>query len=386
MIPAEAHRRGLAIVALLASAASAGALGACTSEAIVAEPEESASPPAAASPPPSAPAAPAAPTPPSHFPALPPVPDNPTTGPGFALGRRLFYDARLSRTGTVSCATCHEQAHAFTIPEALPARGVTKKPLERHAPSLVNLAWADTGLFWDGGSKNLESLALAPITHVDEMGREGDLEAMMRTIAADAAYPAMFEAAFGAESVTIGNVMRGLAQFQRALFSAGSRWDAWTLGQSGPFSADEELGRDVFTRACARCHTPGLFTDAGFHNNGLDASFGDDPEAPRRGRGRVTFSADDVGKYRTPTLRNVAVTAPYMHDGRFATLEAVVAHYRTGMLESASLDPGFVRAGAPPGVTMSDAEARALLSFLDLLTDPALVLDPRYANPFTTSP
>ncbi|MBX3207030.1 MAG: c-type cytochrome [Labilithrix sp.] len=385
MIRAEAHRRGLSLVALLVSTTSAGALGACTSEAIVAEPEKGASPPppTAASP---RPPAPAAPEPPSHFPPLPLVPDNPTTGAGFALGRRLFYDARLSRTGTVACATCHEQAHAFTIPEALPARGVTRKPLERHAPSLVNLAWADTGLFWDGGSKNLESLALAPITHVDEMGREGDLDAMMRTIAADEAYPAMFEAAFGAESVTIGNVMRGLAQFQRALFSAGSRWDAWKLGQSAPWSAEEELGREVFTRDCARCHTPGLFTDAGFHNNGLDAAFGDDPEAPRRGRGRVTFSADDVGKYRTPTLRNVAVTGPYMHDGRFATLEEVVAHYRTGMLESPSLDPGFRREDAPPGVAMSDAEARALLSFFELLTDPALGLDSRYANPFTTSP
>lgn len=390
MIRPEAPRRR-SFVVLLVSATSACALGACASEAIVAAREtggaaEPPPPPVAAPPIPSAPATPAPPEPPAHFPPLPEIPDNPTTGPGFALGRRLFYDARLSRTGTVSCATCHEQAHAFTVPEALPARGVTQEPLARHAPSLVNLAWADTGLFWDGGSKNLESLALAPLTHVDEMGREGELDAMMGAIAADAAYPRMFEAAFGAEGVTVGNVMRALAQFQRALFSAGSRWDAWRLGQSAPWSADEELGRDVFARDCARCHTPGLFTDAGFHNNGLDASFGDDPEAPRRGRGRVTFSADDVGKYRTPTLRNVAVTAPYMHDGRFATLETVVAHYRTGMVDSPSLDPGFRREGAPPGIAMSDAEARALLSFLDLLTDPALGLDPRYANPFLVSP
>lgn len=381
-----ARHRGVSLVVLVLSTTGAAVLGACTTtpEPAKRAPEnvDVAPGPVDAAPPS---ASPAVPEPPAHFPPLPSHPDNPTTGPGFVLGRRLFYDVRLSRTHTVSCATCHDQRHAFTIPEALPTRGVTGSPLVRHPPSLVNLAWAETGLFWDGGSKNLESLALAPLTHVDEMGREGQLDDLIREIAADAHYPAMFEAAFGAESVTIGNVMRSLAQFQRALFSAGSRWDAWMLGERDPWSAEEELGREVFTRDCARCHTPGLFTDAGYHNNGLDSSFGDDPEGPRLGRGRITFLPDDVGKYRTPTLRNVAVTAPYMHDGRFASLEDVVAHYRSGMVDSPSLDPGFRRGeGERPGIRMSDAEARALLSFLDLLTDPQLAIDSRHESPFVS--
>lgn len=311
---------------------------------------------------------------PPHFPPVASHPENPTTIAGVALGQRLFHDARLSRTRSVSCGTCHEARHAFTIPEALPTRGVTGRPLARNPPVLLNLAWAETGLFWDGGSKNLESLALAPITHTDEMGREGDLEGMMAELAADAEYPRLFAAAFVDHAVTVGNLMRALAQFVRSIVSARSRWDDLQTGAAA-WTADERRGEDVFRRDCAGCHIPPLFTDGGYHSNGLDASFGDDPEAPRRGRGRITFAARDIGKYRTPTLRDVAVSGPYMHDGRLTSLEAVIVHYRSGMVETPSLDVRFRRPGRRPGVTMSDEEARGLLVFLSLLTDRELVAE-----------
>lgn len=321
------------------------------------------------------------PQPPARFPAPPASAENPTTSAGFTLGRRLFYDPRLSSNGRVSCATCHDPAIAFTIPSALPTAGVSGKALVRHPPSLVNLAWATSGLFWDGGSKNLESLALAPLTHPDEMGREGKLDAMMDVVVADATYRVLFAAAFAEEEPRIGRLLQALAQFQRSIYSGRARWDDVGAGVTS-FDEAEARGARIFERSCARCHTPGLFTDAGYHNNGLDASFGDDLEGPTRGRGRITFSSDDAGKYRTPTLRNVTSTAPYMHDGRFASLDAVVEHYRRGMIDSPTLDPGFRRSGEGPGVTMSDGDASDLEAFLRTLDDPRLATDPAYANPF----
>lgn len=309
---------------------------------------------------------------PSHFPPPPAHPENPTTPAGVALGERLFHDPRLSHSHGVSCATCHEAKHAFTIPEARPTRGITHRPLARNPPALINLAWAETGLFWDGGSKNLESLSLAPLLHPDEMGREGDLEKMVGELANDAEYPALFAAAFAEGAVSIENVMKSIAQYERSLVFATSRWDELVRDETKRWTADERLGGDVFQRDCARCHTPPLFTDFDYHDNGLDSSFGPDPEAPSRGRGRVTFADSDIGKYRTPTLRNVSVTGPYMHDGRFGTLEAVVDHYRHGMKDSPALDPWFQKEDGTRGISMTDREATVLLAFLDLLTDHTL--------------
>jgi cytochrome c peroxidase len=306
---------------------------------------------------------------PAAWPA-PAVPaDNPTSAAGVALGRRLFFDPGLSSTGLVACATCHDPAAAFSIPDALTSRGVSGLPLVRHAPALINLAWANTGLFWDGGSKNLESLALAPLTHPDEMGQTAGLGPVIAHLSADASYVAQFEHAFGADRLSASNLMRALAQYQRSLISDQSRWDLRQRGALA-FEADEAAGEVVFTRHCARCHTPGLFSDGSFHNNGLDEEFGADPLDVRRGRGRVTNLDTDLGKFKTPTLRNIALSAPYMHDGRFATLDQVLAHYRFGMRHSATLDPGFLGLTDAPGVELSDVEAAKLLAFLQALTDP----------------
>ncbi|WP_237078055.1 cytochrome-c peroxidase [Myxococcus xanthus] len=310
---------------------------------------------------------------PRHLPVgmavIPSPPDNPLTPEGIALGRWLFHSPRLSSNGQVSCATCHEQARAFADDAALTRRGVSGRPLVRHVPALINLAWME-GLFWDGGSKNLESLSLAPLTHPDEMGNS-QLSSMMARLSSEPEFAQRFENAFGPDGLTLSNLLRALAQFQRTLVSADSRYDRWRRGEPGvSLSPQEQHGLALVQRHCATCHATELFTDNAYHNNGLDsdAAFGEG-EAESRGRGRVTQRAEDAGRFKTPTLRNVPVTAPYMHDGRLATLEDVLEHYRGGMVPSTTLDAAFQRQGQAPGLSLDDTAKAAIISFLDALTD-----------------
>lgn len=310
---------------------------------------------------------------PRHLPvgmtSIPSPPDNPPTLEGIALGRWLFHSPRLSSNGQVSCATCHEQARAFADDAALTQRGVSGRPLVRHAPALINLAWME-GLLWDGGAKNLESLSLAPLTHPDEMGN-AQLPSMMARLSAEPELVDRFESAFGPGGLTLSNLLRALAQFQRTLVSADSRYDRWRRREPGArLSPQEQHGMALVQRHCATCHATELFTDNAYHNNGLDsdAAFGEG-EAETRGRGRVTQHPEDVGRFKTPTLRNVAVTAPYMHDGRLATLEDVLEHYRYDMVSSTTLDATFQRQGQAPGLSLDDTAKAAIISFLDALTD-----------------
>ncbi|AKQ68372.1 Cytochrome c551 peroxidase [Myxococcus hansupus] len=319
---------------------------------------------------------------PVGFSFLPAPEDNPLTPEGVALGRWLFHSPRLSGNGQVSCATCHDQAHAFSVPEALTTRGVSGRPLARHAPTLINLAWAE-GLFWDGGARNLESLSLAPLTHPDEMG-QSDLAGMMEALAQDASVARQFEAAFGDGPPTLGHLLRALAQYQRTLVSARSRYDAWRRGETGALlTAQERQGLDLVRTRCAPCHDGELFTDNAFHNNGLDAHFGEG-EDESRGRGRVTLREEDAGRYKTPTLRNVAVSAPYMHDGRFATLEDTLRHYRQGVVPSPTLDTALLRDGEAPGIPLNDAEVSAVLAFLHTLTDASFLSEVSLGPPSIT--
>ncbi|WP_426745458.1 cytochrome c peroxidase [Myxococcus faecalis] len=322
---------------------------------------------------------------PRHLPvgmtSIPSRPDNPLTPEGVALGRWLFHSPRLSSNGQVSCATCHEQGRAFADDAALTRRGVSGRPLVRHAPALINLAWMD-GLFWDGGSKNLESLSLAPLTHPDEMGNV-QLPLMMARLEEQPEVVERFEAAFGTGGLSLSNLLRSLAQFQRTLVSADSRYDQWRRGEPGARLSDQELqGLELVQRHCAPCHASELFTDNAYHNNGLDTdeAFGED-EAETRGRARVSQRPEDEGHFKTPTLRNIAITAPYMHDGRLATLEAVLEHYRGGMVVSTTLDAAFQRVGQRPGLPLDDADKAAIVAFLHTLTDEAFLSAAELAPP-----
>jgi cytochrome c peroxidase len=302
---------------------------------------------------------------------LPPLPEalHAATPAGVELGRRLFFDPRLSGNDTISCASCHAPALAFSDGVALSSHGASGKPLHRNAPSLANIAWAPA-LFWDGGSKNLESLVFGPITHPDEMGE--DVDRLVAQLAADRSLRAAFVRAFpgtrSTNAVTAPHVMRALAMYMRSLVSAESRYDRWARGEGAALDAREQRGLAVHRARCASCHATDLFTDHRYYDIGLDDATALTGEDPRRGRARVTFDAADERAFRTPTLRNLRYTAPYMHDGRFATLDDVLDHYRDGIHATPTLAPAL-----RDGLALTDDEARDLLAFLATLDDETFV-------------
>lgn len=287
---------------------------------------------------------------------------NPMSTEGVILGKTLFYDKALSQNGKVSCASCHDPSMAFTDGLGLSNQGVSGTPLHRHAPPLFNLAW-HKGLFWDGGSVNLESLVFGPLTHPDEMG--ADLNEVLHYLRGSSTYPVLFEAAFKSDSITSALVGRSLAQFTRNLISQDSKYDQWKRNEI-ELDDPEIQGYQVYQKNCSSCHTEGLFTDLSYHNNGLDASYPNPTELEGiyLGRYRISFEEKDRGAYKTPSLRNIAVTAPYMHDGRFNTLDEVLEHYDHGVQVNESLAPQLT-----DGIQLSEKERTDLLAFLNTLTD-----------------
>ena len=304
---------------------------------------------------------------PANFPEPPEFPDNPLTTAGVALGEKLFFDSKLSGDNNISCATCHKPELAFSESSALSTKGISGKPLLRHVPTLVNLAWSQNGFFWDGGSKNLESQAFAPLAHEDEMFQ--DLQGLEEELKADLEYIELFENAFHSE-IKINLVMKALAQYQRSLIFADSKYDKYIRNENDVELNQQELrGYSVYLDNCALCHQSDLFTDDDYHNNGLDATFLNfSNDEIFLGRYRVTRSPDDIGKYKTPTLRNVAITAPYMHDGRFNSLKEVLDFYNSGVQESETLDPLLIQ-NNKIGIELNADDQEALLAFLNTLTD-----------------
>ncbi len=303
--------------------------------------------------------------------------NNPFTREGVLLGRKLFYDPILSGNNKISCATCHDQKKAFSDGVALATHGASGKELHRSAPALQNLAWMK-GWFWDGGAKNLESLKFGPIRHEDEMGQ--DMTQLLPELQNHPQYPALFKSAFGSDTVSYVNIAKALSQFQRTLISANSRYDKYIRNEGGALNSEELEGLTLFRQKCGSCHTTDFFTDFAYHNNGLDNTFSDDFEALAWGRGRITGKPEDIGKYKTPTLRNIAFTAPYMHDGRFNSLNDVLEHYRTGVKNSASLDP-VLKQNTTPGITLTETEKTQIIQFLETLSDPDFTHNPDFSAP-----
>ncbi|MDX5481940.1 MAG: cytochrome-c peroxidase [Hymenobacteraceae bacterium] len=322
-----------------------------------------------------------APAVPANLPTAVPYPErNPFTREGVELGRMLFYDPILSASNQISCASCHQQDKAFSDGAALTTAGVTGQPLKRHAPALINLAWMN-GLFWDGGAKDVESLVFGPLTHPDEMGQ--NLKELVQELQHHPTYPRLFRQAFGSDSVTSAGIARALAQFQRTLISASSRYDKYVRGESGGKLTTLELqGLALFRQHCTSCHATDFFTDQGYHNNGLNAVFSAADEGLALGRGRITRQQQDIGKYKTPTLRNIALTAPYMHDGRFATLEQVLEHYRSGVVPSATLAPELRQQNGQLGIPITPEEKEKIILFLHTLTDKDFTQNKAFADPF----
>jgi len=298
---------------------------------------------------------------------------NPPQRRAFELGRQLFYDARLSADGRVSCGSCHRQALAFASPARL-SPGVGGRLGLRNAPALQNLRWRRT-FFADGGPKHLETLPLAPLTNPREMGTT--LAALLARLNADSTYARQFAAVYGQRPISSYQLLRALAQFTAALTSANSRYDRAVRHEPGSqLTVAEQRGRALFAARCSSCHATDLFTDGSFRNNGLNRRFPQDS-----GRIIVTFLAADRGRFAVPSLRNVACTAPYMHDGRFATLPQVLAHYDHGMVDSPTLDPVFRGPGGRLGIPLTAAAQRDLVAFLGTLTDTAFCQNPAFADP-----
>jgi cytochrome c peroxidase len=342
---------------------------------------------------------------PEGFPA-PRLPPDGTLTPELAeLGRHLFYDVRLSRNETQACASCHEQARAFSDGKPT-AVGSTGDVLRRNAMSLTNVAYNPTQTWANPLADTLEQQALVPILaeHPVELGVGGAEEAVLARFAADAAYQAMFAAAFPDDpTVTLERVVAALAAFERRLVSGGSRVDRYRNGDAGALSASELRGYALFFSEeleCHHCHGGFNFTIAvdhaalssprvHFFNTGMYNVDGTGAyPAVDQGLWEFTFEDADRGRYRPPTLRNVGVTAPYMHDGSVETLEEVVAFYeRGGRLIDAGPNTGDGKLNPNKssfvgGFVLTDEERTDLLDFLRALTDDDFLTDPTLADPF----
>jgi len=285
----------------------------------------------------------------------PAAPDAPLTAARVALGRRLFFDPILSADNTVACASCHRPEHGFSGGGARP-RGVGGRTGARRAPTLFNRAYG-TAFFWDGRAATLEEQALQPIENPDEMA--SSVAAAVGRLRADAAYKDLFASAFD-DGVTAGNLARAIASFERVLLRGDSPVDRFRQrGERTALTSSELHGLWLYEGKgqCWRCHTGTNFTDEGFHNTGV--SWGKSPEDA--GRHAVTRQEADRGKYKTPTLRGVRLTAPYMHDGSLKTLEDVIEFYDRGCVANPNLDPAI------RPLKLTPDERRDLVAFLKSL-------------------
>jgi cytochrome c peroxidase len=266
---------------------------------------------------------------------LPPVPwpaDNPYSAARVELGRDLFFDGRLSITGMVSCASCHHPDAAFSGGIPMP-RGVTVKPLPRRAPAIINRAYGRTE-FYDGRASSLEDQAHFPVSNPDEMGSSG--EAAAAAVAKIPGYAPLFAAAFGDPAVTFDRIAKAIATFERTILSGNSPYDRYLNGDKQALNASAKRGLTIFERTgeCNECHRGFNFTDEKFASLGI----GPDREPFDLGLEAITGKHRDAGKFKVPTLREVSHTAPYMHDGRFRTLDDVLEFYRKGGQPGPHLD------------------------------------------------
>jgi cytochrome c peroxidase len=284
--------------------------------------------------------------------------NNPITIKKVMLGKKLFFDPLLSKNKNLSCASCHDPKLAFSDGVALSNIGTTKKTLNRNSPALFNLAW-HTDFFWDGGKTSLENQAFGPLRNEHEMAM--NLDSLLVRLNNDSAYRDSFTGAFD-DGLKIENVVKAIASYERTLMSFSSKYDQYTKGELS-LSKDELAGEKVFFSNCSSCHRPPLFTDTKFHNNGLDNNFPEEFINPSQGHYRVTGKIKDQGHYKTPSLRNLSFTSPYMHDGRLSSLEDVLTHYESPK-RSHSLDTLLTK-----GIKLSAQEKKELLIFLNTLND-----------------
>jgi len=286
--------------------------------------------------------------------------DNPMTVEGVELGRKLFNDPILSANNTLACINCHMPESSFSDPNQF-STGIDGFLGNRNSSALINLGWSSS-FNWDGSSTTLEEQAFEPITNSLEM--HNSWNNVENTLNQDEEYLLLFKQAFNIDYIDSTHVVMAIAQFERTLISNNSKFDKYSRGEE-VFTKSELNGFAIFNSEkgdCFHCHGTSLFTDNLFHNNGLDVEpFLD------LGLGKITENTSDNGKFKTPTLRNIEVSAPYMHDGRFATLEKVIEHYDSGGHFSSTVDPLMKKLGV--GLNLTNQEKSDLIAFLKTLTD-----------------
>lgn len=312
--------------------------------------------------------------------------DNQLTVQGVKLGRMLFYEKQLSKDGSQACASCHRQEHAFTDTTRF-SIGVEGLKGKRQAMSVFNMAWHNNEFFWDGRAHLLRDQALLPIQDPLEMNET--LQNMVAKLGAEQQYREQFMRAFGSEEVTAEKVSKALEQFMNSIVSVESKYDRYLRGEV-TLSTSEDRGRELFFAEfnpgfpgisgadCAHCHTGRTFENDLYMNNGLDS----DADMTDDGRQKATGNAADNGKFKVVSLRNIEVTAPYMHDGRFQTLMEVVEHYNNGIQSSSTVDPAIEYTRVSGGLQLTEQDKIDLVAFLKTLTDEVLLTNPEYSNPF----
>lgn len=319
---------------------------------------------------------------PSHFPPLSTPQDNPLTSQGIQLGRHLFYDPILSADSSMSCASCHLPEFAFTDANAT-SLGIDGLPGTRSSMSLINVGFVQSGLFWDGRAKTLEDQAILPVE--DPIELHNTWPDVVNKLRSHAVYPRMFREAFGIRNtseITKELAAKAIAQFERIIISKDSKFDR--IQQGKDFYTDLELigqglyfdnDPDLPDAECGHCHNTPLATSDDFFNNGITQSSTLEG-FPDLGRGKVTVSKADNGKFRAPTLRNISNTAPYMHDGRFKTLDEVIAHYNSGGKSSPNANPLL------HPLKLNDFYIKALKAFIETFNDTLIYKNQELKNPF----
>lgn len=294
---------------------------------------------------------------------------NEITQQRFELGRFLFYETLLSKDNTISCGTCHQPFVAFAQADHRVSHGVNDQEGHRNSPALYNLAWMPYFMH-DGGINHIEVQPLGPISNPIEMGEE--INSVIAKLQTSARYPSLFKKAYGDSLVNSERMMKSLAQFMGLLVSADSKYDRVKRGEV-QFTASEQNGYSSFKAKCSTCHTEPLFSDFKFRNNGLSI----DPVFQDGGRGQLKKDEPQhLYCFKTPSLRNVTKTQPYMHDGRFNTLDECLDHYTSGIVNKINLDPLL-----KDGIQLTDQEKQDILSFLNTLTDYEFISDPKFKDP-----
>jgi cytochrome c peroxidase len=293
---------------------------------------------------------------------------NPLTEEGFQLGRNLFYDPILSRDKTISCASCHSPNNGFTHIDHNISHGIEGKMGTRNSLALVNLAWS-RNFMWDGGVNNLEVQPLNPITNPLEMDEK--LENVIAKLQQSKKYKALFSKAFGDEKITSQRLLKALAQFTAMLKSSDSKYDKVVRGEAS-FTQQEQKGYELFKANCASCHTEPLFTSDKFENNGLkpDGFFKDG------GRIKITKNNKDSLRFKVPTLRNIELTKPYMHDGSIKSLEMVLFHYTDDIYKSTTLSKQLTKK-----IVLNEKDKLNMMLFLKTLTDEGFIKNQRFQYP-----